>query len=83
MPGFDYGFYIMKCTWLNCTAEAIVPQKANDGSTWANLCLEHHQEIENCMTKFEQPEYGPKRMLSSWVKAQGGAKAAAARMMNI
>jgi hypothetical protein len=73
----------MLCTWLDCEEEARVPQIANDGSQWACLCFEHAQEIENCMIKFESPEYGPKRMLSSWVKAQGGAKAAAARMMRV
>jgi hypothetical protein len=70
----------MKCTWLNCEAKAQYPQISGDGSAWANLCQVHHQEIDDCMIKFDSPEYGPKRMLASWVKAQGGAKKAAERM---
>lgn len=73
----------MLCTWVDCKNEAHVPQIANNGSVWAELCFEHAKEIENCMTKFQEDGYGPKRMLSSWVKAQGGVKAAAARMTGV
>lgn len=67
----------MKCTWVGCEAEAKFPQISSDGKTeWANLCDLHHKEIDGALDSFDA-----KRILSNWVKAQGGAKAAAGRMM--
>lgn len=69
-----------QCTWKDpdfdrCTNHATYPQTANDGSVWANLCNYHHMLMDK--------EVGSdvKKMLSYWVRAQGGAKAATARMM--
>jgi len=66
----------MKCTWLDCKNEATHPHKATDGSIWANLCDAHHARQEAA-----EKGDGTENILSCWVKAQGGAKRAAARMM--
>lgn len=68
----------MKCTWLDCTAEAQHPQTAIDGDVWANLCEGHKKLLDESMTA-----RSAKVLLSSWVKAQGGAKAVAARMVKV
>lgn len=65
----------MTCTWTGCTDTAVHPQLGRDGAQWANLCSEHHQLLRDC-----QQSEDPKRILSSWVKAQGGAKVAARRL---
>ncbi len=62
------------CTWVGCTERALHPQHGKDGSQWADLCSKHVHELDAAI------EDGPPRMLSAWVKAQGGAKKAAARM---
>lgn len=64
----------MKCTWKECEFEATTPQLDRGGKQWANLCDAHHAEVEGSF------ELGPKATLRCWVLAQGGAKAAAARM---
>ena len=59
------------CTWQDCTQ--LVPQIAKDGSQWADLCAAHAQELEDNLLD-------AKGVLRCWVRAQGGAKAAAERM---
>jgi hypothetical protein len=66
----------MKCTWVGCAERTTIPQRANDGSIWATLCSAHHEQVERHIR-----EGNAKGILSDWVKAQGGAKKAAARMM--
>ncbi len=66
----------MKCTWKDCEKDAKVPQYDKDKKEWANLCQKHHDEIEDCIKNFN-----PKKMLGCWVKAQGGAKKAANRII--
>ena len=66
----------MKCTWVDCQNDAKHPQHDSNGELWANLCDEHNEQF-NIAT--DSPE--PKRLLSVWVKAQGGAKEATKRMM--
>ena len=63
-----------KCTWVDCTAAATKAQIAADGEQWAHLCETHFLELDTAM------KAGVKPMLSAWVKAQGGTKAAAKRM---
>jgi hypothetical protein len=62
------------CTWVNCREPAKHPQHAKDGTVWANLCYAHVLELDDAITA------GPPKILAAWVKAQGGAKAAAKRM---
>ena len=66
----------MKCTWVDCKNEASVPQIAKDGKEWANLCEMHDREINQSIEN-----YDIRRILSGWVKAQGGGKKAAARLI--
>lgn len=65
----------MNCTWKDCDKPATQPQVASDGEIWANLCDEHHEKLEESLSSLE-----PKKLLSAWVKAQGGANKAAKRM---
>jgi hypothetical protein len=66
---------MLACTWVDCQAEALHPQLDRQGKQWACLCQEHHDRLEKALTDLE-----PKGLLSCWVKAQGGAKAAARRL---
>lgn len=63
------------CTWVDCRLEAMHPQERGDGGIWANLCQSHHDELESCLASLD-----PRKLLSSWIKAQGGAKKAAQRI---
>ena len=84
MPGSTTSWIergIMKrCTWVDppddrrCENAASHPQTAQDGSVWANLCVAHHNELESVLGK------DAKLTLRNWIRAQGGAKAAAKRM---
>lgn len=65
-----------KCTWAACEAGGEVDQVGNDGSVWARLCRPHHDELEAAIASFD-----PKKLMRAYIKAQGGAKAAAARML--
>lgn len=65
-----------RCTWYNCREGAVHQEVDRDGSPWAALCQFHHDKLEAaCRNK----EMG--KVLGIWVLAQGGPKAAAARMM--
>lgn len=63
----------MKCTWEGCREPATHPQLGKTGEAWANLCTGHDRELASRMSDV-------RGILSGWVKAQGGAKAAAERM---
>lgn len=64
-----------RCTWVGCKEQAHHPQHAKDGTVWANLCNKHVIELDNGI------QDGPPKALSAWVKAQGGSKKAAERMI--
>lgn len=59
----------MNCTWVDCSKEAAHPHAGQDGKQWCNLCAEHHDMLESAFV-----DSNPKKVLSYWVKAQGGAK---------
>lgn len=63
------------CTWEGCTQTAKHESRSTTGEKWADLCDEHEHQLSASLTSG-----GPGSILSSWIKAQGGAKAAAARM---
>ncbi len=65
----------MECTWKDCKKEAMRIQLDKNGKQWANLCEEHHNELEKAMDIFIN-DANFKKMLSAWVMAQGGAKVA-------
>lgn len=64
-----------QCTWIDCQASGFYEQKAKDGRVWATLCETHDKLVH---AAYESGDV--KRILSNWVKAQGGAKAAVSRM---
>lgn len=64
------------CTWKDCKSVACVPQLDKNKKEWANLCQKHHDEIEDSFKNFS-----PKKILKSWILAQGGAKVAAKKTM--
>lgn len=66
-----------KCTWVGCKRIAHVPQVSKDGQEWAKLCRKHDSELK----KLQAPGGDAQALLSGWVKAQGGAKVAAGRMV--
>lgn len=74
----------MTCTWIDCKKEATVPQISKDGQEWSTLCEDHAKEIDKSCDEFLHDPNGLKsnikKMLSSWIKAQGGAKKAAERI---
>ena len=69
-----------QCTWQDpakppCSNRGLHPQTAQDGEVWAVLCDEHHEMLDSVIGK------DVKKMLSYWVRAQGGAKTASNRML--
>jgi len=67
----------MECTWRDCESDGTNPQLDNKKREWANLCQEHHDEIENSIAA---DPFEPKRLMRAWIKAQGGAKEASKRI---
>ena len=65
-----------RCTWVGCAATGHHQQVAKDGSVWAMLCETHLAEFNAAYEPFNV-----KKVLSTWVKAQGGAKSATKRML--
>jgi hypothetical protein len=70
-----------QCTWVDppevrCSSAATHAELSNDKTPWAHTCDIHHAMIEDGIVNFT-----PQKMLRNWVRAQGGHKAAAARMM--
>lgn len=68
-----------RCTWVDppdshCEEVASHPQTGKDGVAWANLCDAHHKVIEDAFG------VDARATLRYWIRAQGGTKAAAARM---
>ena len=59
------------CTWVGCEKLARHEHRAKDGSIWCDLCDAHHEEVEAAVAS-----PNAKRILSTWVKAKGGAHAA-------
>lgn len=64
-----------QCTWVECKKEAKHEQKGRGGKVWAYLCEEHNNELEAALAAEDV-----KKLLSSWVKASGGAKKMAETM---
>jgi len=58
----------MICTWKDCNKKGKFSQLDKNGNEWANLCEEHNRELD------ESIGLDFKKMLSSWIKASGGAK---------
>lgn len=65
----------MMCKWEGCVNGATKDQLDRDGIIWTRLCDEHDKKLDEAIKSLN-----PKRLVFAWIKAQGGAKAAAARM---
>jgi len=70
----------MKCTWKDCTEEASYLQIDKKGKEWSHLCEKHHKELETTLEEFLK-NGSPKKLLSVWVKAKGGAKVATDQLL--
>lgn len=72
----------MRCTWKNCENKQEVSQLDKNGNEWANLCKNHHEELENAIKNFcENPsQENIKNQLRCWVLASGGADAMTKRI---
>ena len=63
------------CTWIDCTETAEQSMTSSDGTVWSRLCQTHAAEVEEAIVSGK-----PRALLRAWVRAQGGAEAAVARM---
>ncbi len=72
-----------QCTWQDppdkrCSLDGTHDHKDNLGVVWASLCDAHHEKLE----RDTDPEnLGIEACLSSWVRAGGGSKKMAERMV--
>lgn len=66
----------LPCTWVGCTEKGTNPQPDKMGRAWALLCSSHEDSLKEALDSGDA-----KRILGSWVKASGGAKIMAERMV--
>lgn len=66
----------MKCTWKECESNEAKALEAKDGKVWARLCKEHEKLLDAAISTGDA-----RKILSYYVKAKGGAAAAAKSMM--
>ena len=64
-----------KCTWFGCASQGKYPQTGKSGEVWAFLCDSHNAELSKAIDDFDA-----RKIVASWIKAQGGSKKAAKRM---
>ncbi len=66
----------LQCTWKDCDKEGDYELEDKNGGVWAFLCQGHYDEYENDVgIAIQDPsKHNLKKMLSGYVKAQGGAK---------
>jgi hypothetical protein len=62
------------CTYEGCKEPGDHEQLDKCDKPWAHLCDEHAARLDNAIISAN-----PKLLISTWIKAQGGAKAAAKR----
>lgn len=60
----------------DCPATAQHEERGTSGQVWARLCDAHHNELEAALASLDI-----RRITGSWLRAQGGPKAATRRMM--
>lgn len=63
------------CTWKGCEDEATVGCYSKTGERWAHLCGQHEIKLDAAILSGN-----PRRIMSCYIKAQGGAEAAAKRV---
>jgi hypothetical protein len=81
----DYEERDARCSWDGCENAGVYRQKATDGEQWAFLCETHNGKVDGSIDAAlkEPSEVNIKTLLGSWVKAQGGAKAATDRVLGV
>lgn len=65
---------VLRCTWEGCAGSGLHPQLDANGKPWARLCETHHNRLAEILSGSDA-----RKILSVWVRAQGGPRAAAAR----
>ena len=68
----------MKCSYVGCEKEGVHPPKPGGLMGW--LCEEHYRLVENAVTEAANGA-GVRNLLREWVRASGGAKVAARKMV--
>lgn len=63
------------CSWKECKQQAEYPQVSKSNQIWAVLCEEHRDELDRAVASANV-----RKLMGAWIKAQGGAKAAAERI---
>jgi hypothetical protein len=63
------------CTWSGCKQEAIREQLDKQGGVWAHLCAQHDHSLDVALKGGDA-----RKIMTAWVRAQGGAAAAARRV---
>lgn len=72
----------MICTWVGCKRTASQFKAAGDNhEAWASLCEEHYELLDTAENDFLFNGTSPKLLLAYWIKAQGGSKKVAERMV--
>lgn len=64
-----------KCTWVRCENEAVHEQLDKNEKVWAILCDAHLKLFNAAMESGDT-----KMVVSTWIKAQGGANTAKERV---
>lgn len=67
------------CTWKGCIKLACMPQLSKCGEIWANLCIEHHKELDDSC---KSAATTPGKTVRAWVLAHGGSKALAKKCVS-
>ncbi|KKM82465.1 hypothetical protein LCGC14_1319240 [marine sediment metagenome] len=65
----------MNCTYIECEGEAV--RFADDGKPGFGICQAHAEEMD---TLAAAEPFNPGKLVGFWVRAQGGAKKATARL---
>lgn len=68
------------CTWVDCDNAAQHDWKDKNDKVWTKLCDFHHERLD---LSIKNAENEPAKMLSNYVKAQGGAALAVKRTMEM
>jgi hypothetical protein len=69
---------IRNCTWKDCKNEGKHEQKDKFGNVWSLLCDEHEAEQQKGLDNLSEEDSEKRKknigkMLSNWIKANGGA----------
>lgn len=68
--------------YVRCGCPVFKQWRTHDvkNEVWAELCEAHSHRLADAMLAYSERRTDHRGLLSVWIKAQGGAKAAASRM---